>query len=228
MDKNHIIAIDGYSSCGKSTLAKALAKRLEFTYIDSGAMYRAVTLHLLREKIDINDTEAIAHHVSHIKIEFKNFKDQNLIYLNGEDVSEEIRRMDVSEKVSLVSPIPAVRKVLISQQQEMGKNKSIVMDGRDIGTKVFPDATIKLFMTADPKIRANRRFAELTLKDKEVSLEDVFNNLTQRDHNDTCRTESPLICAQEAIIIDNTKLSRQEQFDITLNKVLPLLDKQII
>src|SRR5690606_14916416 len=156
MTKNIIIAIDGYSSCGKSTLAKSLAKKLNFIYVDSGAMYRAVTLYFLRNNIDITNHDAIVAALEHIDLNFHSRDYQSHILLNGEEVSEEIRQMPVSESVSDIAAIKEVRKAMVKQQQKMGRSKNVIMDGRDIGTTVFPNAQVKLFMTADPKIRAER------------------------------------------------------------------------
>lgn len=220
MRKNLVVAIDGYSSCGKSTLAKALAKKLGFIYIDSGAMYRAVTLYFIRNHTEINNTEAVKDALEHIELNFHSRDYQSHITLNGEEVSEEIRQMPVSENVSEVSANKLVRKEMVKQQQRMGKSKNIVMDGRDIGTTVFPDAQVKFFMTADPKIRAERRFRELRSKgDTSTSLEDVFENLAHRDYADTTRAESPLTRAEDAIILDNTELSETEQLEFALSQV---------
>ena len=203
MSKNIVIAIDGYSSCGKSTIAKALAKKLHFIYIDTGAMYRAVTLYFLRNQIDLNNPLAIESALDNIHINFDYRNEQTLVTLNDEDISEEIRQMPVSQKVSQVSAIKAVRKEMVRQQQRMGKSKNIIMDGRDIGTVVFPDATLKFFMTADPRIRAERRYNELINKGEKVSLEEIYSNLALRDHQDTTREESPLKQAEDAIVLDN-------------------------
>ncbi|MNK14836.1 Cytidylate kinase [compost metagenome] len=220
MRKNLVVAIDGYSSCGKSTLAKALAKKLGFIYIDSGAMYRAVTLYFIRNHVNVNDPEAVASALEHIELNFHSQDYQSHITLNGEEVSEEIRQMPVSETVSEVSANKRVRKEMVRQQQRMGKSKNIVMDGRDIGTTVFPDAPVKFFMTADPKIRAERRYKELKSKgDTTTSLEDVFENLAHRDYADTTREESPLTRADDAIILDNTELTEAEQLDFALDMV---------
>ncbi|SMD00524.1 (d)CMP kinase [Pedobacter africanus] len=220
MRKNLVIAIDGYSSCGKSTLAKALAKKLGFIYIDSGAMYRAVTLYFIRNNIDVNNQEAVADALEHIELNFHSRDYQSHITLNGEEVSEEIRQMPVSEYVSEVSANKLVRKDMVKQQQRMGKSKNIVMDGRDIGTTVFEDAAVKFFMTADPKIRAERRFKELQSKgDTTTTLEEVFENLAHRDYADTTRAESPLTRAEDAIILDNTELTEAEQLDFALDMV---------
>ncbi len=223
MSKNIVIAIDGYSSCGKSTIAKALAKKLHFIYIDSGAMYRAVTLYFLRNNIDLNDHEAIISALNNIHLNFHSRDYKSHITLNDEEVSEEIRQMPVSELVSDVSTIREVRVEMVRQQQRMGKSKNIIMDGRDIGTVVFPDADLKLFMTADPKVRAERRFKELMLKGEDVTMEEVFDNLAHRDYLDTTREESPLIRADDAIILDNTTIDQAQQLDFALARILPLL-----
>jgi len=219
MLNNIVIAIDGYSSCGKSTLAKALAKKLHFIYIDTGAMYRAVTLFFLRNNIDTSQEETIENALKEIHLNFHSRDYQSHITLNDEEVSDEVRKMAVSEKVSEVSAIKAVRREMVKQQQRMGRSKNIVMDGRDIGTTVFPDAQIKIFMTADPKVRAERRFKELQGKDEEVTLEEVFENLAHRDYQDTTRKESPLTRAEDAIILDNTNLTEDEQLHFILKKV---------
>lgn len=224
MRENLVVAIDGYSSCGKSTLAKALAKKLGFIYIDSGAMYRAVTLFFIRNKVDISNEAAVKDALQHIELNFHSRDYQSHILLNGEEVSDEIRQMPVSETVSEVSAIKSVRHDMVKQQQRMGKSKNIVMDGRDIGTAVFEDAQVKFFMTADPKIRAERRYKELLAKgDEETTLEEVFENLAHRDYADTTRKESPLIRADDAIILDNTDLTEAEQLDFALEKVGPFL-----
>jgi cytidylate kinase len=223
MSKNIVVAIDGYSSCGKSTLAKALAKRLHFIYVDSGAMYRAVTLYFLRNDTDLNNHDLIIDALQHIDLNFHSRDYQSHILLNGEEVSEEIRQMPVSENVSRISAIKEVRQAMVRQQQKMGKSKNIVMDGRDIGTVVFPHAQVKLFMTADPKIRAERRFKELIAKGEDVSLEEIFENLAHRDYQDTTREESPLTRAEDAIILDNTNLTEEEQLKFAIGKIEPFL-----
>lgn len=224
MRKNLVIAIDGYSSCGKSTMAKALAKKLGFIYIDSGAMYRAVTLYFLRNHIQINDHAAVIDALQHIELNFHARDYHSHITLNGEEVSEEIRQMPVSSNVSEVSAIKEVRTEMVKQQQRMGKSKNIVMDGRDIGTTVFQDAQVKFFMTADPKIRAERRFRELQNNgDLDTSLEEVFENLAHRDYADTTRKESPLVRAEDAIILDNTNITPEQQLEFALDKVSPFL-----
>lgn len=219
MTNNTVIAIDGYSSCGKSTLAKALAKKLHYIYIDTGAMYRAVTLYFQRNNIDLNNDEQIREALKHIHLNFHSRDYQTHITLNDEEVSEEIRRMDVSQLVSEVSTIKAVRKELVKQQQRMGRSKNVVMDGRDIGTIVFPDAAVKIFMTADPKIRAERRYKELLAKGETISMEEVFENIAHRDFIDTTRKESPLVRAHDAIILDNTELNEAEQLQFVLDRV---------
>lgn len=225
MSKNIVVAIDGYSSCGKSTLAKALAKKLHFIYVDSGAMYRAVTLYFLRNKVDINDTEQVAEALKNIHLNFHSRDYQTHITLNDEEVSDEIRLMPVSEMVSPVSAIREVRKEMVAQQQRMGKSKNIVMDGRDIGTTVFPNAQVKLFMTADPKVRAERRYKELQVTQPEITLEEIFENIAHRDYSDTTRKESPLVRAEDAIILDNTNITPDEQLAFALAKVEPFLKK---
>jgi len=226
MSKNIVIAIDGYSSCGKSTIAKALAKKLHFIYIDTGAMYRAVTLYFLRNKIDMNDPLAVENALDNIHINFEFRDEQTFVFLNEEDISEEIRQMPVSEKVSQVSAIKAVRTAMVRQQHRMGKSKNIIMDGRDIGTVVFPDATLKFFMTADPQIRAERRFKELSLKGEKVSLEEIYANLALRDHQDTTREESPLIQAADAIVLDNSNIDQEMQLEFALSYISPLLSSK--
>jgi cytidylate kinase len=226
MRKNLVIAIDGYSSCGKSTLAKALAKKLGFIYIDSGAMYRAVTLYFLRNDVKIDDFEAVKDALQHIELNFHARDYNSHITLNGEEVSEEIRQMQVSGYVSEVSANKQVRVEMVRQQQRMGNSKNIVMDGRDIGTAVFEDAQVKFFMTADPKTRAERRFNELKSKgDLSITLEEVFENIAHRDYADTTRKESPLVRADDAIILDNTDLTEEEQMNFALAKTKPFLIK---
>lgn len=225
MSKNIVVAIDGYSSCGKSTLAKALAKKLNFIYIDSGAMYRAVTLFFLRHNIDLKDKESVNDALSAIQIDFKTSDNQTLISLNSEDVSKEIRQMPVADKVSTVSAIKDVRIEMVKQQQRMGRSGNIVMDGRDIGTVVFPNADLKLFMTADPQIRTERRYNELTLKGEKVNMEEIFENLAKRDYQDTTREESPLIQAQDAVVLDNSHIDETQQLEFALGYIKPLLAK---
>jgi cytidylate kinase len=226
MSNNIVVAIDGYSSCGKSTIAKALAKKLHFIYIDSGAMYRAVTLYFLRNNIDLKDHEQVINALHNIHLNFHSRDYETHIMLNDEEVSEEIRQMPVSANVSAVSAIHAVRVEMVKQQQRMGKSKNIIMDGRDIGTVVFPDAQVKLFMTADPLVRAERRFKELTAKNPDLTLEEVFENLAHRDYADTTRAESPLTRAHDAIILDNTDLTPDEQLQFAIDKITPFLSSE--
>ncbi len=205
------IAIDGHSSCGKSTLAKALAAKLHYLYIDSGAMYRAVTLYFLNKGTDINNAEAVKAHLEEITISFKNLNGENRTLLNDADVSEEIRSMAINNFVSPVAAISSVRKKLVHQQQIIGSKKGVVMDGRDIGTVVFPDAELKIFLTANIETRAQRRFDELRRKGNAVSLEEIKQNLSERDRIDSNRIDSPLKQANDAILLDNSNLTPIEQ-----------------
>lgn len=216
-----VIAIDGYSSCGKSTVARSLAKALDFIYVDSGAMYRAVTLYFIENAVPLNDREKIVAALEDINISLNSGSGEQgiRVLLNGKDVSETIRQMPVSQLVSRVSAIREVREKLVALQKEMGKRQNIVMDGRDIGTVVFPDAGLKVFMTASPEVRARRRFKELQEKGLDVPFEEVYTNLLQRDREDTTRSESPLIRAPDALILDNSEMSPQEQLDWILDKV---------
>jgi len=216
--KNFIIAIDGFSSCGKSTVAKALAKKLHFVFIDSGAMYRAVTLYFIRQGIDMTDEAAVVAALEDIHIDFVPNPEKTQILLNEEDVSDEIRMMHVSDLVSEVSAIKAVRHAMVAQQQKLGKRRNIVMDGRDIGTTVFPDADLKIFMTADPRVRAERRFAELAAKGETVTMEEVVENLSHRDHIDSTREESPLRQAADAFVLDNSTIDQAEQLRIVMEQ----------
>lgn len=211
------IAIDGYSSTGKSTLAKQLAKQLHYIYVDSGAMYRAVTLYAIQNGLfheDILDTTKLLEALPEINLSFNSTSVDTLptIYLNGVSVEEEIRNMKVSEKVSVVAAIPEVRRKLVELQQELGGNKGVVMDGRDIGTVVFPNAELKLFMTASSQVRAQRRYEELLAKGEEVTFEEILFNVEQRDYLDTTREDSPLVQAEDAIEIDNSYLDIEIQF----------------
>lgn len=219
-----VIAIDGFSSNGKSTMAKSLAKEIGYIYIDSGAMYRAVTLYCIENglfKADKLDEKGLQDNIRNIKIEFHLNKDTGTpdTYLNGKNVELEIRKMDVSSRVSIVSAIPFVRHAMVALQQEMGKSKGIVMDGRDIGTVVFPDAELKIFVTADPEIRAKRRFEELRSKgDTKTTFGEVLENLKSRDHMDQSRKESPLVKADDAILLDNSYMTIDEQMQWLINK----------
>jgi cytidylate kinase len=217
-----IIAIDGYSSCGKSTIAKELAKALNYHYVDSGAMYRAVTLFLIQNHIDIYHPELVQKALKDIQINF-GFNEETqtqITLLNGEDVENEIRvNSRVASAVSEVSSISEVRKFLVNQQQMLGAQKGIVMDGRDIGTVVFPTAELKLFITAEPKIRAQRRLDELKSLGQNTTFEEVLANLTKRDEMDSNRLDSPLLKAEDAIEIDNSNLSQVEQFALIIDLV---------
>jgi CMP/dCMP kinase len=209
-----IIAIDGYSACGKSTTAKAVASIFGYRYIDSGAMYRAVTLYFLDHHISLSNPRDIARALATLKINFQvNAKGFSETYLDGVSVEKKIRKMRISENVSQVSVIREVRQAMVAQQRRMGKDKGIVMDGRDIGTVVFPDAELKLFLTADMMVRAFRRQRELLDKGDLVDLDSIVANLTKRDAIDSQRKESPLVKAQDATIIDTTNIMIDEQVD---------------
>lgn len=209
-----VIAIDGYSACGKSTTAKEVARILGYRYIDSGAMYRAVTLYFLDNHISLSNPKDIIKALSQIHISFKvNSKGISETYLNNLNVEKEIRKMRISEKVSPVSAVKDVRVAMVEQQRRMGKEKAIVMDGRDIGTVVFPNADLKFFMTADMVVRAIRRQKELLENDRLVDLDEVIENIAQRDKIDTTRKESPLRQAPDAIVIDTTHITVDEQVD---------------
>lgn len=210
------IAIDGFSSCGKSTLARDLAAALRYVHIDSGAMYRAVTLYFLQYHIDLEDPAMIADALSRIHIDFERSGDTLTTLLNGENVEAAIRDAGVTGMVSPVATISAVRRFLVAQQQRMGAGGGIVMDGRDIGTVVFPDADLKIFLTASTEVRIERRYAELIDRGYQVSREEVADSLISRDHIDTTRDDSPLRQAEDAVVIDNTLLTRNDQLDIAL------------
>ena len=218
------IAIDGYSSCGKSTLAKQLASKLNYTYVDSGAMYRAITLFAInhglasKESVRVEGLISVLDSVD-VTLKYDSEAEKVTTYLNGQNVEEEIRSMQVSEVVSFVSVIKEVRAKLRSLQQKLGERGGVVMDGRDIGTAVFPNAELKIFMTASPDVRAQRRFDELKAKGKEVSLEEVRNNLVSRDREDTTRKENPLIQAEDAIVLDNSNLTPNQQMELALGWV---------
>ena len=217
MEKKIIIAIDGFSSCGKSTLAKAMAKALEYVFVDTGAMYRAIALYFLRNNIAFNDTAANeALHAIELRFKFNSASQKSDMYLNDENVEQEIRTMQVSQKVSEVASIPAVRTFAVAQQQAMGMDKGIVMDGRDIGTVVFPNAELKLFVTADPDIRLERRYQELLQTNPSIFKEEVAANLQQRDLMDSTRAHSPLRKAEDALVLDNTNLNREQQLELAM------------
>ncbi|MCT4636934.1 MAG: (d)CMP kinase [Bacteroidales bacterium] len=210
-----VIAIDGFSSCGKSTFAKKIAKKYNYTYVDSGAMYRAVTLSCIKHNIiDNNTVDQIKLNdiLNNVEIDFEYDSEGNQITkLNGEDVENEIRSISVSSKVSIISSIGSVREKLVKLQQGFGIKKGIVMDGRDIGTAVFPDAELKIFMTADPKVRAKRRYDELIAKGDDVNYDDIEENIVSRDHLDQTREISPLVKADDAITLDNTYMLPEDQ-----------------
>ena len=217
MEKKIIIAIDGFSSCGKSTLAKAMAKALEYVFVDTGAMYRAIALYFLRNNIPFNDTAAKeALQAIELRFKYNSASQKSDMYLNGENVEQEIRAMQVSQKVSEVATIAAVRAFAVAQQKAMGMDKGIVMDGRDIGTVVFPNAELKLFVTADPAIRLERRYQELVQTNPAILKEEVAANLQQRDLMDSTRTHSPLKQAEDAMVLDNTNLDRAQQFELAM------------
>ena len=217
-EKKIIITLDGWSSCGKSTLAKALARELGYVFVDSGAMYRAITLYFLNNSIDLSDLKQIEKALANIELTFvfNPTRGASDIILNGKNVESSIRDMAVASRVSEVAAIPLVRQFAVQQQQRLGKNKGIVMDGRDIGTVVFPDAELKIFMTASKEIRVKRRFQELVQKDAAITIEEVRENLEQRDHMDSNRKESPLRQANDARVLDNTDLTEQQQFELAL------------
>jgi len=228
MSRKIIIAIDGYSSCGKSTLAKDLAKELSYVHIDSGAMYRAVTLYFLRHDISFEDETAIANSLEKISIDRRLSENAGVdTFLNDENVELEIRSAKVSASVSEVSAIKSVRVFLVDQQRKMGAERGIVMEGRDIGTVVFPDAELKIFLTADLEKRVERRFLELQLKGLEASEEAVRENLNHRDHLDTHREESPLYKADDAILLDNTILSRADQLRLVTNMANSFINAEV-
>lgn len=216
-----IITIDGFSSCGKSTLAKQLAQKLNYRYIDSGAMYRAITLYFLRNNVDRSNEKEIRHALQNISLEFmlNSHSGNSEIFLNGENVEYIIRDLVIAEKVSEVAALKSVRSFAVTAQQKMGKDKGIVMDGRDIGTTVFPNAEVKIFMIADESVRVERRFTEIFDKNPNVSLDEIKNNLALRDYIDSNREISPLRKAADAIEIDNTHLTEKQQLDVALNLV---------
>lgn len=230
MKKKITIAIDGYSSTGKSTIAKELAKRLAYLYVDTGAMYRAVTLfamengffnnHFFKEDEFISSLNQI-----HLSFVFNADLGFSEMYMNGDNVEHKIRSLEVSKLVSKIATISAVRKKLVSQQQEMGKNKGVVMDGRDIGTVVFPDAELKLFMTASPEKRAFRRYKELIDRGDKVSYEEILQNVQHRDFIDSNRKDSPLVKAPDAIEFDNSNMGLEDQFERVYNLALQTIDK---
>lgn len=228
--KKITIAIDGYSSTGKSTLAKQLAKQLGYVFVDTGAMYRAITWYALQNNCiseGVVNKQLLIEKLNAIELQFQ-FNDQlgfAEMYLNNQNIEKEIRTIEVSNYVSKIAEISEVRAKLVQQQQAMGTNKAIVMDGRDIGTVVFPKAELKIFMTASPETRAQRRFDELSAKGDDVTYEDVLKNVQERDYIDTHRQDSPLVIAEDAIEIDNSYLSREEQFQLVLELVEEIINE---
>ncbi|MEO9965723.1 MAG: (d)CMP kinase [Reichenbachiella sp.] len=210
-----IIAIDGYSACGKSSTAKRVAAALNYAYVDTGAMYRSVTVYFIDHYIDLTNPKSVSKALDNIEISFHHNEStgQNETFLNGLNVEEKIRHMDISQKVSEVAAIKAVRQAMVKQQQKMGRSKGVVMDGRDIGSVVFPEAELKIFMNADFDVRAERRQKELFDKDQLVDLEDVKDNLRKRDKIDTTREESPLIKPEDSVEVDTTHMFLEEQVD---------------
>lgn len=229
MSRKIIITIDGWSSCGKSTLAKQLARELGYVYVDSGAMYRAITLYFLRNHIDWTEKKEVINALKDINLEFvfNPSKHVSEMYLNDENVEYVIRDLVVAEKVSDIAAIKEVRDFAVAQQQKMGAKKGIVMDGRDIGTVVFPNAELKIFMTADNSVRVERRFKELYEKNPNISIEEVKDNLEMRDYIDSHREVSPLRQAEDALVLDNTHLNEKEQFEKAINWVkVKILEKK--
>ena len=218
MDQRKInIAIDGYSSCGKGTLAKAMALALSYVFIDSGAMYRAVTLFLMRKSVNLDDMAQVEQALAQVTVEFDvNDAGASVVLLNGENVEDEIRTIAVASKVSEVAKIQAVRDKLVFLQQQMGAKKGVVMDGRDIGTVVFPDAELKIFMTASVEVRAQRRFSELVAKGDAVTLEEISANLKHRDAVDSSRENSPLTMTSDYRVLDNSAMDRDSQFALAM------------
>ena len=217
MIKDIIIAIDGHSGCGKSTTSRLLAKNLNFKYLDSGAMYRAVTLYFVNKGVFQNDTKKIKDELNNIIIDFKYVEDNQHIFLNDQDVENEIRSDEISNQVSLFSSNSSIRKFLVNKQKTFGINKNIVVEGRDITTVVFPDAEIKVFMTADIQVRAKRRFNEMKSKNPDITYSDVIKNLEDRDIQDSTRKDSPLMVADDAFILDTSDLEINDQVDKIIN-----------
>lgn len=219
--KKIIITIDGYSSCGKSTLAKALAAELNYVFIDSGAMYRAITLYFLRNHVNWTKSEEVVEALKNISLYFIYNDETGIseVYLNDENVEWLIRDMVVAENVSEVASVKEVREYAVEQQRKMGVGKGIVMDGRDIGTTVFPDAELKIFLTADPAVRVERRFKEMIAKNPNITIDEVKDNLEMRDYIDSNREFSPLRKAEDAIVLDNSNLTLKEQFKIAMKLV---------
>ena len=222
MDKYINIAIDGPSGAGKSSLAKAIARKLGFIYVDTGAMYRSIALYYLRRGIAI-DYESVVPELKNIILTIVYSEGNQRVILNGEDVSDHIRTSEVSMAASAVSSIPEVRSFLLNTQRDLAKRNNVVMDGRDIATVILPNADVKIFLTADNKKRAERRFEELKLKDSSITLESVYNDMIRRDKNDSTRKVAPAICAEDAVVLDNSDLSEEE----TLNRALEIIQESI-
>lgn len=222
-----IVTIDGWSSCGKSTLAKQLAKKLNYVYVDSGAMYRAITLYFIRNGVDIADMTAVEQALTEINLEFRfnEASQASEMFLNDENVEYVIRDLVIAEKVSDVAAIKEVRTFAVAAQQQMGTKKGIVMDGRDIGTVVFPKAEMKIFMTADNAVRVERRFKELYAKNPNITIEEVKNNLEMRDYIDSHREVSPLRQAKDAVVLDNTNITPEEQLKLALGWIKAIKEK---
>jgi cytidylate kinase len=225
-----IIAIDGYSSCGKSTLAREIAAQMHYAFIDTGAMYRAITLYLLRQNVSIANTDEVKEALKNITLHFESHPETKSsdIFLNDENVSRYIRDLIVADKVSEVAAIKEVRRFAVAQQQEMGKRRGMVMDGRDIGTVVFPDAELKIFMTADPEIRVKRRFQEMYATNPDITLDEVRHNLELRDYIDSNREEGPLRKAEDARVLDNSDMTREEQLKLALEWIAEVKEKQSV
>ncbi|MBO7570717.1 MAG: (d)CMP kinase [Bacteroidales bacterium] len=231
MEKKITIAVDGFSSCGKSTLAKQLAAKLGYVYIDTGAMYRAVTLYALRNNMVVDeelDTKQLISRLGDIDIHFElNANGELQTFLNGANVEREIRKIYVSQWVSPVAAIPEVRHVMVAQQQKMGEAKGVVMDGRDIGTTVFPNAELKIFVTADVDVRAQRRYDEMLSKGETADMAEVKQNLLERDRIDQSRTESPLRKADDAVVLDNSHITREEQLQVAYDWAMERIQSSI-
>ncbi len=223
-----VIAIDGQSGCGKSSTAKAVAKNLGYTYLDSGAMYRAVTFYYLQNPFDLEDSNAVSEALENVEIEFKKdpVSGDQLTFLNGKNVESEIRQMEVSNNVSKVASIKLVRQAMVAKQRKLGSAKGVVMDGRDIGSVVFPDAGLKMFMTADLETRAKRRLKELSAEGNVYSLDEIKNNLAKRDELDSSREESPLIKTADAVELDTSELKFEDQVDIVIDLARERIEKE--
>lgn len=220
------IAIDGYSSCGKGTIAKSLAQLLGYRFIDTGAMYRSVTLYFIENEVDISSIDSVEEALNRITIDFSiTAEGLQEVLLNGVSVEKEIREMRVADRVSEVAALSPVRKKLVAMQQQIGANKGVVMDGRDIGTVVFPDAELKIFMTARPEIRANRRWKELVAKGDRVSEAEVLANLSHRDAIDSSRQDSPLTLTKDYRVLDNSDLDREQQLELAMSWVEEVLER---